>query len=374
MLQATYKSAYIFYVSTEDKRYDTSVPTSQLRYLFKFTNDMDKRVAYAYGQSQVVYNRYTKVTFSHDTSEDIFTGKVNFVPNGYWYYKVYEVSATTSISTLNCSTVPQSAEGKTDNGKDDGNIGKYTLTKPDGTVTTTNFTGKNDVNGLDLSDLDAGTYYIKIYNGCGNLLVTDGFTIDSFTAQTDDTRWLEVTTVAQTDAGTTYTVKSNAPIGYSYDFGYGGGYVDVTNITSKPQTNTFTFAQNGVPSDAANLRELVLYDQTGGNAGGGTKVWGVGKKINLFPISNPSSYYGTAVALVDRPVSVNSGGTVLSKGSAVISVINGATADSTTQGYYTLQGIVEQGKLYVSEESGQEQVQYTEYTEPSGTNYIYYGQ
>ena len=74
------------------------------------------------------------------------------------------------------------------------------------------------------------------------------------------------------------------------------------------------------------------------------------------------------------PVSVNSGGTVLSKGSAVITIVNGTTQESTTQGYYTLQGVVEQGKLYVSEPSGEEQVQYTQHTEPSGTNYIWYGQ
>ena len=120
MLQATYKSAYSFYVSTEDKRYDTSVPTTQIRYLFKFTNNMDKREIYAYGQNQVVYDRYTNVTFSHNTTENIFTGKVNFLPNGYYNYKVYEVSSQTSISTLDCSTVPQSAEGRTNNGKHDG--------------------------------------------------------------------------------------------------------------------------------------------------------------------------------------------------------------------------------------------------------------
>ena len=39
-----------------------------------------------------------------------------------------------------------------------------------------------------------------------------------------------------------------------------------------------------------------------------------------------------------------------------------------------VQGLVEQGKLYISEPSGEEQVQYTQNPTPSGTNYIWYGQ
>jgi len=42
--------------------------------------------------------------------------------------------------------------------------------------------------------------------------------------------------------------------------------------------------------------------------------------------------------------------------------------------YGTVKGCVEVGKLYVEEEAGEEQVQYTQYPEPSGTNYIWYGQ
>ena len=47
---------------------------------------------------------------------------------------------------------------------------------------------------------------------------------------------------------------------------------------------------------------------------------------------------------------------------------------STSKSYYTLQGLTTQGKLYVSEPSGEEQVQYNQHPEPSGTNYIWYGQ
>ena len=39
-----------------------------------------------------------------------------------------------------------------------------------------------------------------------------------------------------------------------------------------------------------------------------------------------------------------------------------------------VQGLVTKGKLYVADKAGTEQVQYTQRQEPSGTNYIYYGQ
>ncbi len=98
MLHITYGSIGTFYVTTEEKRIDTSVPSDQIRLLFKFTNDMDKRVVYAYGQNQVhndstrTYQRSTKVTIGHDTTEDVFAGNVNFKPFGYWKYQIYEVS------------------------------------------------------------------------------------------------------------------------------------------------------------------------------------------------------------------------------------------------------------------------------------------
>tara|TARA_R100001463_G_scaffold133579_1_gene195110 strand:+ start:151 stop:630 length:480 start_codon:yes stop_codon:yes gene_type:complete len=39
-----------------------------------------------------------------------------------------------------------------------------------------------------------------------------------------------------------------------------------------------------------------------------------------------------------------------------------------------VQGLVTKGKMYVADKAGTAQVQYTQRQEPSGTNYIYYGQ
>ena len=104
MLHITYGSTGTFYVTTEEKRIDTSVASSKIRLLFKFTNDMDKRVVYAYGQSQVhndairTYQRSTKVTIGHHSTENVFTGKVNFKPFGYYKYEVFEVSWTGAVA------------------------------------------------------------------------------------------------------------------------------------------------------------------------------------------------------------------------------------------------------------------------------------
>ena len=112
MLHITYASDARFIVTTEEKRIDTSVVSSQIRLLFKFTNDMDKRVVYAYGQSQLhldavrTYQRYTRVTIGHHATENVFTGKVNFKPFGYWKYEIYEVSFNGTVPTLDADTAP----------------------------------------------------------------------------------------------------------------------------------------------------------------------------------------------------------------------------------------------------------------------------
>jgi hypothetical protein len=111
MLHITYGSTGTFYVTTEEKRINTSVATSKIRLLFKFTNDMSKVVKYAYGQSLDhndnirTYQRYTKATVSHNTTENVYTGAVNFKPFGYWKYEIYEVSWIGTVS-LTAETAP----------------------------------------------------------------------------------------------------------------------------------------------------------------------------------------------------------------------------------------------------------------------------
>ena len=110
MIQLTYKSAYSFNVTTEDVRIDTSVPSSQIRHLFKFTNDMSGRAKYAYARTEIINDRYTSIVLTHSTSQSVVSGRINFVPNGFWKYEVYEVSFN-GTPVISLTTVPLTETG-----------------------------------------------------------------------------------------------------------------------------------------------------------------------------------------------------------------------------------------------------------------------
>ena len=98
MIQAITETDLTFYLQTEDNRIDTSVPSSKIRHLVKFTNDMDKSVQYGYSTVHLIYDRYTKFSFTYNTTKDVYTGAVDFLPAGYWKYEVYEVSWTGAVA------------------------------------------------------------------------------------------------------------------------------------------------------------------------------------------------------------------------------------------------------------------------------------
>jgi hypothetical protein len=98
MIQAVAQSPFNAYLSTEDNRIDNSVSSDKIRYLMKFINDMDKSVQYAYSTIHLVYDRYTKMTFSYNATPDVYTGALNLIPAGYWKYEIYEVSWTGAVA------------------------------------------------------------------------------------------------------------------------------------------------------------------------------------------------------------------------------------------------------------------------------------
>ena len=106
MIHATTDSNAVFIVTTEEKRIDTGVPSTQIRYLFKLTNDMSENVVYAYGQSQAVNDRYTKVQINSGANS-VYTGTVNFSPSGYWTYEIFEVSWQGTSVVLSDTTAPK---------------------------------------------------------------------------------------------------------------------------------------------------------------------------------------------------------------------------------------------------------------------------
>jgi hypothetical protein len=105
MIQAITETSFSAYLQTEDNRIDTSVAKSKIRHLFKFTNDMDKSIVYAYAKNQNIENRYTYFAFLYNATPDIYLGRVDLKPAGYWKYEVYEVSWTAEV-TLSSGFAP----------------------------------------------------------------------------------------------------------------------------------------------------------------------------------------------------------------------------------------------------------------------------
>ena len=92
MIHTTYGQTTTSYLSLLESKINTSVADANLRWLFKFTNDMTKTVKYVYGNIISLNDRYINQGFAHNITESIFTGRINFKPYGYWSYEVYEVS------------------------------------------------------------------------------------------------------------------------------------------------------------------------------------------------------------------------------------------------------------------------------------------
>jgi hypothetical protein len=92
MIQAITETSFSAYLQTEDNRIDTSVDKTLIRHLFKFTNDMDKSIVYAYAQEYSIKNRYCGFNFNYNATPNVYLGRINLKPAGYWKYEVYEVS------------------------------------------------------------------------------------------------------------------------------------------------------------------------------------------------------------------------------------------------------------------------------------------
>jgi hypothetical protein len=91
MIQAFTNSNFTAYVQTLDNTINTSLDLSLIRYLYKFTNDMDKSIQYAYAVSEVKAERFTSSSFQYNSTPNVFTGRVN-LKEGFYKYEVYEVS------------------------------------------------------------------------------------------------------------------------------------------------------------------------------------------------------------------------------------------------------------------------------------------
>jgi hypothetical protein len=103
MIQAITETAFTMYINTEANRIDTSVASTQIRHLLKFTNDLDGAAFYAYGATESIKERSSRITFTYNVVPDIYTGATKLLPSGYYKYEAYEVSwvGTVTVSSGN---------------------------------------------------------------------------------------------------------------------------------------------------------------------------------------------------------------------------------------------------------------------------------
>ena len=139
MIQATTETEIKINVQTEDNRINTSVASTQIRHLVKFTNDLDKSVYYAYGNTELIKDRYTNINIAYSTTPNIYTGRVKLFPAGYYKYEIYEVSwiGTVTVSSGNAPATEDDVLSPVANDKGvvQGLVtkGKMNLSEKDGT-------------------------------------------------------------------------------------------------------------------------------------------------------------------------------------------------------------------------------------------------
>jgi hypothetical protein len=106
MIQAITETNIIANISTEDNRINTSVASTQIRFLVKFINDLDGSVEYGYPLlSNGIKPRYTEMNLTYHITPDMFQNEIKLLPAGHWKYEVYEVSWIGAI-VLSKGTAP----------------------------------------------------------------------------------------------------------------------------------------------------------------------------------------------------------------------------------------------------------------------------
>jgi len=89
-------------ISTEDNRIDTSVSSTQIRFLVKFINDLDGSIVYCYPTS-TIFNRYSVMNFTYESvlaNVNFYSAGIHLLPSGHWKYEVYEVSWIGTVAVI----------------------------------------------------------------------------------------------------------------------------------------------------------------------------------------------------------------------------------------------------------------------------------
>jgi hypothetical protein len=235
MIQAITATNLSAYIQTEDNRINTSVASSNIKHLIKFTNDMDNSVVYTYAATETIYNRYTQLDFIYNAVPNLYQGKIDLLPAGYWKYEAYEVSWISAPSLIagRAPTTELDVLTPTDNARGvvQGLVtkGKLYLKEKTGTEEVTYVENANSVQTLTIA-----------YGGVGYTSPpTITFTGDNITRAeaTATVSGGAVNTVTIINAGSGYTENPTVTVS-------GGGASLDANITADiNQTNYIYYGQ-----------------------------------------------------------------------------------------------------------------------------------
>ena len=370
MLQTTYKdNKYIFYVTLKDaEQYDAfgkfPVPIVGDRYLFKFTNDMSGAVKWAYSNLVTINDRYAKLEVFNTVLQDenIYEGRVNFEPNGYWKYEIYWMYSGTDVPSSNCDLFNPLETGT------------WECTNSSGVVIDS---GNLDVDVYEIIDLPEDTYTIKEYSTCNPPPFTQvSSSVNTLTQiiqkfNCPKERLLRFTNVVRKSQSTEFHITSRADEGYEIRF-VGNEWTGRTYsyiIKTNPENIIMDISSDvdGLPYDEAYPYSVSLfngaalvqdYSNDGGAGGSAFKA-----------IKKPSSQrLGSIMAWNNEWESACAGG---DSGGSIFFTWNN-TGNSPNGGFITnYEAPIEIGKLLVEEPFGDEQVKYKQHESPSDTNYIY---
>ena len=92
MIQAVRETNFTAYIETEASRINTTVGSESIRHLVKFSNDLDEAVFYAYAATEEIKDRFTSLAFTYNPVGNVYLGRLDLRPAGYFKYEVYEVS------------------------------------------------------------------------------------------------------------------------------------------------------------------------------------------------------------------------------------------------------------------------------------------
>ena len=105
MIQAIRETNFNAFIETKANRI-SNAPSSRIRHLVKFINDLDGAVFYAYPLLENISPRYTKMPFIYNITPDMYQGQIALIPAGYYKYEVYEVSWVSTSPTIADGTAP----------------------------------------------------------------------------------------------------------------------------------------------------------------------------------------------------------------------------------------------------------------------------